>query len=109
MLNDLWEYNPTNNVWTQKTSLPSTGRYASFGFSFNNKGYVLGGEKSGNVMTNEFWEYNPTSDSWTSLTNYIGGAKNYLSGFVINNSVYDLEFHSMNMAISINLLHFAHL
>ena len=88
LLNDLWEYNPTNNVWTQKTSLPSTGRYASFGFSFNNKGYLLGGEKSGNVMTNEFWEYNPTSDSWTSLTNYIGGAKNYLSGFVINNSVY---------------------
>ena len=101
MLNDLWEYNPTNNVWTQKTSLPSTGRYASFGFSFNNKGYLLGGEKSGNVMTNEFWEYNPTSDSWTSLTNYIGGAKNYLSGFVINNSVY-AGFGNPGFGVSFN-------
>ncbi|MFZ4436149.1 MAG: LamG-like jellyroll fold domain-containing protein [Flavobacterium psychrophilum] len=101
LLNDLWEYNPTNNSWVQKASLPSVGRYASFGFSFNNKGYVLGGEKSSSVMTNEFWEYNPTSDSWTSLTNYISGAKNYLSGFVANNSVY-AGFGSPGYGVSFN-------
>jgi hypothetical protein len=88
MLNDLWEYNTTTNAWSQKTSLPSTGRYASFGFSFNNKGYVLGGETNTTVMSNQFWEYNHVSDTWYSLPNYIGGAKNYLTGFVANNSVY---------------------
>jgi hypothetical protein len=88
MLNDLWEYNPSNSTWTQKTALPSAGRYASFGFTFNNKGYVLGGERNSSIKLNEFWEYNPTTDSWSSLPNYIGGAKNYLSGFVANSSVY---------------------
>ena len=100
-LNDLWEYNPTSNIWTQKASLPSAGRYASFGYSFNNKGYVLGGEKNSSVMTNEFWEYNPITDSWYALTNYISGAKNYLSGFIVNNSVY-VGFGSPSYGVTFN-------
>jgi hypothetical protein len=100
-LNDLWEYNPTSNSWVQKATLPSTGRYASFGYSFNNKGYVLGGEKNASAMTNEFWEYNPITDSWSALTNYISGAKNYLSGFVANNSVY-VGFGSPGYGVTFN-------
>ena len=100
-LNDLWEYNPINNTWTQKTALPSAGRYASFGFAFNNKGYVLGGERNSGVMLNEFWEYNPISDSWSTLQNYIGGSRNYLSGFVANNSVY-AGFGSPGFGVSFN-------
>lgn len=101
MLNDLWEYNPLNNTWTQKTALPATGRYASFGFSFNNKGYVLGGETNTSAMTNQFWEYNPTTDSWFVLPNYIGGSRNYLSGFVSNNSVY-AGFGSPGFGVAFN-------
>jgi hypothetical protein len=101
MLNDLWEYNPINNTWTQKTALPAAGRYASFGFSFNNKGYVLGGETNTSTMTNQFWEYNPTTDSWVALPNYIGGSRNYLSGFVSNNSVY-AGFGSPGFGVSFN-------
>ena len=101
MLNDLWEYNPLNNTWTQKTALPAAGRYASFGFSFNNKGYVLGGETNNSTMTNQFWEYNPTTDSWVALPNYIGGSRNYLSGFVSNNSVY-AGFGSPGFGVALN-------
>lgn len=101
MLNDLWEYNPLNNTWTQKTALPASGRYASFGFSFNNKGYVLGGETNTSAMTNQFWEYNPTTDSWVALPNYIGGSRNYLSGFVSNNSVY-AGFGSPGFGVALN-------
>ncbi len=101
MLNDLWEYNPSNSTWTQKTALPAAGRYASFGFAFNNKGYVLGGERNSGIMLNEFWEYNPTTDSWSTLPNYLSGSKNYLSGFVINNSVY-AGFGSPGFGVSFN-------
>jgi hypothetical protein len=100
-LNDLWEYNPLNDTWTQKNALPAAGRYASFGFAFNNKGYILGGETNTSAMTNQFWEYNPTIDSWVALPNYIGGAKNYLSGFVSNNSVY-AGFGSPGFGVSFN-------
>jgi hypothetical protein len=101
MLNDLWEYNPLNDTWIQKTALPAAGRYASFGFSFNNKGYVLGGETNTSTLTNQFWEYNPTTDSWVALPNYIGGSRNYLSGFVSNNSVY-AGFGSPGFGVSFN-------
>lgn len=100
-LNDLWEYNPLNDTWSEKTPLPSNGRYASFGFAFNNKGYVLGGESNSGIMLNEFWEYNPISDSWSTLPNYIGGAKNYLSGFVANNSLF-VGFGSPGFGVSFN-------
>jgi hypothetical protein len=100
-LNDLWEYNPESDTWIQKTALPSDGRYASFGFSFNKKGYVLGGETNTGVVTNQFWEYNPINDSWTTLPDYIGGAKNYLSGFVANNSVY-AGFGSLGFGVTLN-------
>ena len=100
-LSDLWEYNPTTSTWTQKASLPSGGRYASFGFAFNNKGYVLGGEKISSAMTNEFLEYNPITDSWSALANYNSGAKNYLSGFVANNSVY-VGFGSPGFGVGFN-------
>jgi hypothetical protein len=100
-LNDLWEYNPLNDTWTQKTALPAAGRYASFGFAFNNKGYILGGETNTSAMTNQFWEYNPTIDSWVALPNYIGGSRNYLSGFVSNNSVY-AGFGSPGFGVSFN-------
>ena len=101
MLNDLWEYNPLNNTWTQKTALPAAGRYASFGFSFNNKGYLLGGETNTSAMTNQFWEYSPTTDSWLALPNYIGGSRNYLSGFVSNNSIY-AGFGSPGFGVAFN-------
>lgn len=100
-LNDLWEYNPLNDTWTQKNALPAAGRYASFGFAFNNKGYILGGETNTSAMTNQFWEYNPTIDSWVALPNYIGGSRNYLSGFVSNNSVY-AGFGSPGFGVSFN-------
>ena len=100
-LNDLWEYNPLNDTWTQKNALPAAGRYASFGFAFNNKGYILGGETNTSAMTNQFWEYNPTIDTWVALPNYIGGSRNYLSGFVANNSVY-AGFGSPGFGVSFN-------
>ena len=100
-LNDLWEYNPLNDTWTQKNALPAAGRYASFGFAFNNKGYILGGETNTSAMTNQFWEYNPSIDTWVALPNYIGGSRNYLSGFVANNSVY-AGFGSPGFGVSFN-------
>ncbi len=43
---DLWEYDPTQNSWTEKDSM-AVGRGYSVGFSINGKGYVGTGIGSG--------------------------------------------------------------
>ena len=71
--NDLWEYDPIFNFWTQKANLPSSYRRASFGFELNGKGYLGGGiddaiSSIGNIF-NQFWMYDPNLNTWTSKAN----------------------------------------
>jgi N-acetylneuraminic acid mutarotase len=88
-LTDLWEYDPALDKWTQKQSLPDTGRNASAVFVINNKAYVVGGEtdKSGST-TNDVWEYDPSNNKWTAKGTYPGGHVDYATGFAINNKGY---------------------
>ncbi len=87
---DLYQYNPSNDTWIQKASLPLTqGRYATDGFSIGDAGYIIGGEATNPlVLYNDFWKYNPNLDSWEQMPNYGGGGQNYLHSFVINQTVY---------------------
>jgi N-acetylneuraminic acid mutarotase len=71
--NDLWEYDPVFNFWTQKANLPASYRRAAFGFEINGKGYVGGGiddavSSIGNIF-NQFWMYDPTLNTWTTKAN----------------------------------------
>lgn len=59
--NDLWEYNPAKNLWTQKATCPATnGGQNNYGsnlnaFSIDNVGYLVKGDLA------EFWRYSKTS------------------------------------------------
>jgi N-acetylneuraminic acid mutarotase len=71
--NDLWEYDPVFNFWTQKANLPASYRRAAFGFEINGKGYMGGGiddaiSSVGNIF-NQFWMYDPSLNTWTSKAN----------------------------------------
>lgn len=72
LYNDLWEYDPTDNSWTQKSNFPGKARYDSVAFVIENKAYVGTGQgKSGYL--HDFWEYNPATDEWrqiSSLANF---------------------------------------
>lgn len=49
---DFWEFDPTQpNPWRELNSEPP-GRYAGFGFSIGDKGYLMGGG-------NDLWEFDP--------------------------------------------------
>lgn len=54
---DLYEFDPLNNQWIQKTSLPVTGRWASGVFVIGDKAYIACGALSGGSRTNRLWEY----------------------------------------------------
>ncbi|MBL7943844.1 MAG: hypothetical protein JNM00_13815, partial [Flavobacteriales bacterium] len=69
---DLWEYNTTTNIWTQKADHPSTGKGGCFAWSYNGKGYVGGGKFGTLTYSKEFYEYNPATNVWTALPQYAG-------------------------------------
>ena len=56
---DVWEYDPANDRWTQKKTFPGTGGYAG-GFSAGNAGYISNDGK--------LWQYVPETDEWLPKT-----------------------------------------
>ncbi len=65
--NDLWEYDPSLDQWTQKASLPSIPRFGAFAFVIGNKAYVGGGGDANGLVHDDFYSYDPTTDTWTTL------------------------------------------
>jgi N-acetylneuraminic acid mutarotase len=75
LLSDLWMYDPSTDQWTQKASLPDTGRSEAGCFMVNDKIYVVGGvvTQTG-YSTKDVWEYDPATDQWTAKNQYPLGA-----------------------------------
>ena len=61
--NDLWEYNPQTDTWTQKTSCPGLPRHSAVAVSINNNGYVGTGVGL-NTIVSDWWKYDPVNDNW---------------------------------------------
>ena len=77
---ELWEFNPANNTWTQKAYFPGGVRYGQCSFVLNGKAYVgLGTDE--NWFVNDFWEYNPLTNVWTQKSNFPGSARSFATAF----------------------------
>src|SRR6478609_8764363 len=59
--------------WAELKAYPGTALRWTFGFSANNKGYVVGGqyETAGSNTANVF-QYDPLTDKWSQLGDYPG-------------------------------------
>ncbi len=87
--NDLWEFNPATNVWTQKANLPGPARLQATGFSIGNKGYIgLGQQNAAPYFLRDFWEYNPVTNSWLQKADYPDSAYFGNAAFVIGSKAY---------------------
>ena len=56
--NDIWEYDPAADSWTQKENFGGTAREHSVGFSIDTVGYIATGW-CGDSLKKDFWAYNP--------------------------------------------------
>ncbi len=86
---DLWEYDPILNTWTQKANCPGPARYSSVGFELGNLGYITTGWTwPGTIQLKDMWAYNPSTNLWVQKTDFPGAARYTATAFVINGYAY---------------------
>ena len=92
-------YNPGNNSWTQRATMP-TARWGAAAAVYNGKIYVFGGTVSGLVASNKCEIYDPVANSWGNGTSVPVTLDNgvmavtvgsYIYIFYLNNYVYKFD------------------
>lgn len=86
----LWEYNPLEDSWSNRTPLPSNALTEYCCFVINNEAYVgLGesGEWMDNYACSTIWKYNNENDNWISYKDCPIKIAAY-SSFSLNNKGY---------------------
>lgn len=65
--NQLWEYKPSLNQWTQRANFPGGVRYQLSSFSIGYYGFVgLGANQD--VFKKDFWKYNAGTNQWSPIS-----------------------------------------
>jgi len=57
----VWEYDPTTDLWIQKTALEASGRIDAVGFAIGDLGYVLTGRNGSNYF-DDLWGFEPNAE-----------------------------------------------
>jgi N-acetylneuraminic acid mutarotase len=63
-LNDLWQYDPSNDSWTQKSDFPGGATAGATAVMHNGSAYV--------IDKNNIWLYDPALDHWIKKANFPG-------------------------------------
>jgi N-acetylneuraminic acid mutarotase len=85
---DWWEYNPTSNSWTQKTSFPGGARVNAKAYYISNKAYIGFGQNSSGSNVNDMWSYGPINNTWIQQTSWGGTYNTSLGTFQLGNNGY---------------------
>lgn len=82
---EVYEYNPSTNAWTPKTSM-LTARMGAVAVSLNGLIYVIGGRTNSSVL-NTVEVYNPATNSWATREQ-MPSRRAYTAAFIINSKIY---------------------
>lgn len=88
IINDLWQYDPQFDVWTQMMACPGGYRASASTFSAGGKGYVCCGSPLSGLYINDCWEYDPVQNNWMQKANFPGASRYTACSFVVGNFAY---------------------
>jgi len=57
----VWEYNPTTDLWVERTPLEGATRTDAVGFAINNRGFLMLG-RIGSTYFDDAWEFKPLEE-----------------------------------------------
>jgi N-acetylneuraminic acid mutarotase len=86
--NDVWEYNITTSVWTQKNNLPFAGMFRGSAFQINGTGYVAFGLTNNNNFNHYIFQYDQLNDQWIQIPTINLPARNYVACAVTSNKAF---------------------
>jgi N-acetylneuraminic acid mutarotase len=86
-LNNLWEFNPGSNTWTQRAACPGNARMGAVCFVINNIAY-LGTGVGASTFLSDFFKYDPALNSWSSVASFPGANKSFQGAFAVNGKGY---------------------
>ena len=84
--NDLWQYDPTANAWTQKASFPGAARNGAVAFRVGNRVYV--GTGMSTSLHRDMWMYDPGLNTWTQKADFGGTARKGAVAFTLGGKGY---------------------
>lgn len=86
-LNDLWEFDPVTEDWTELAPCPCLERWHPAMVQVNNKIFMgLGSSLFGDLK--DWWEYDIDTDTWTELDDFPGTERHHPYFFGIGDFVY---------------------
>jgi N-acetylneuraminic acid mutarotase len=85
LCSDFWEYDPSNDTWTQKADFPGGKRQTSIAFSISDNGYLIGGLL---LAKQDMWKYTPATDQWTQVADYPGTGIAEMISATVNGKAY---------------------
>ncbi|MGV6860694.1 MAG: Kelch repeat-containing protein [Putridiphycobacter sp.] len=88
IFNDIWEYDPATNSWTQKADFGGTTRYQCSAFSIDNFGYLGLGRNTEDNYEKDFWKFDPLANMWYPIGDIPGVARRGATAFVIDKKAY---------------------
>lgn len=86
-LNDMWEYDPSGNIWSQKAPLPGSGRCYATAFAIHDRIYI-GLGNNGQVCLKDWWEFTPETNSWRRMHDFDGSERAGAVGFSVDGKGY---------------------
>jgi N-acetylneuraminic acid mutarotase len=80
--NQLWEYKPSIDQWTQLSNFPGGVRYQLSSFSIGYKAYIgLGADQD--MYRNDMWEFDATTNQWNAKANLPASERGSATTFTI--------------------------
>lgn len=86
-LDDVWEYDPALDVWSQKADYGGSARRAAVSFVIGGYAYVGTGQDAGGLC-DDFYKYDPLANSWIAIADFGGTPRKYAAGFSMGNQGY---------------------
>ncbi len=85
---DIWEYDPAANTWTQKANYGGGLNYHAACFVIDNIAYVGTGRVLSGDYTTEFYKYDIGINTWTAIANFPGAARRGAIAFAASGKGY---------------------
>ncbi|MBL4706065.1 MAG: T9SS type A sorting domain-containing protein [Flavobacteriales bacterium] len=85
---DIWEYDPASDTWTQKANFGGGARYHASAFTIGNKAYCGTGRDNFSLYLDDFWEYDPLTNVWTQVADFGGTARSGAASFTVDGKGY---------------------